>query len=93
MILDACNLLCPMCLTELLLRKMEELNLELTRVREENLHLLRRQAVSFVLTIVMNLESNFYAHDCYCVTVKDRLQSDWTAYVMMSSSIIHVLPR
>lgn len=33
---------------ELLLRKLEELNSELTCVREENLQLLRRQAVSSV---------------------------------------------
>ena len=31
----------------------------------------------------MNLESILCAHICYCVTVDDRLQSDWTAYVMM----------
>ena len=58
---------------ELLLRKLEELNSEVACLREENLHLLRRQAVGYCMYYVMVLSLQivlpFVLHYVQCYSI------------------------
>ena len=87
MSIDPC-ILHFLLVAELLLRKLEELNFELTCVRQENLQLLRRQAVSSVYISFESWPLSLYIPLLQCMIVSDQNEHQ---SVIMSRYCFHLL--